>query len=46
MNRPKWVAVLTGAISVAIAVGYLLLVQALNFRSSDSFKPAPVENLR
>ncbi|WP_287128858.1 hypothetical protein [Candidatus Cyanaurora vandensis] len=43
MDRPKWVAILTGAISIAIAVGYLALVQVLNLRGGDNFRPAPTE---
>ncbi|GAB4215199.1 MAG: hypothetical protein OHK0012_14800 [Synechococcales cyanobacterium] len=41
--RGRWVAILTGAISLALAVGYLLLVQLLDFRGE--FLPAPVEGL-
>jgi len=40
MDRPKIVAILTGVISVAIAVGYLAMVQVLNTRD---FQPAPIE---
>ncbi|MGK7933207.1 MAG: hypothetical protein AB4041_17490 [Microcystaceae cyanobacterium] len=40
MKRKKWVAIITGAISVAIAVAYLILVQFLDFRGE--MIPAPV----
>ncbi|NEO97946.1 MAG: hypothetical protein F6K58_04410 [Symploca sp. SIO2E9] len=43
MNRGKIVAVITGAISVLLAVAYLLLVQLLDFRGE--MVPAPVSNL-
>lgn len=39
MNRGKIVAIITGAVSIAIAVAYLLLVQLLDFRSE--MIPAP-----
>jgi hypothetical protein len=41
MDRPKLVAILTGALALVLSVGYLLLVQFLDFRSD--FQPAPVE---
>jgi hypothetical protein len=40
MNRSKIVAVLTGAISILLAVAYLIIVQFLDFRGE--MKPAPV----
>jgi hypothetical protein len=40
MNRPKIIAVITGVISIAIAVGYLALVEVLN---RQEFVPAPIE---
>lgn len=40
MNRSKIVAVLTGAISIILAVAYLIIVQFLDFRGE--MKPAPV----
>jgi hypothetical protein len=39
MNRSKIVAVITGVISILLAVGYLILVQLLDFRGE--MKPAP-----
>jgi hypothetical protein len=41
VNRPKWVAVVTGVIALAVSIGYLLLVLLLDSRGE--FKPAPVE---
>ncbi|MBD2101553.1 hypothetical protein [Leptolyngbya sp. FACHB-261] len=43
MDRPKWVAVVTGAIALTLGIGYLLLVQFLDFRGE--FLPAPVSSL-
>ncbi|MBF2066781.1 MAG: hypothetical protein IGS39_20535 [Calothrix sp. C42_A2020_038] len=40
MNRSKIVAILTGAISIFLAVAYLIIVQFLDFRGE--MKPAPV----
>jgi hypothetical protein len=40
MNRSKIVAVITGVISILLAVGYLILVQLLDFRGE--MKPAPI----
>ena len=41
MERPKIVAVITGAISILLAIAYLLLVQLLDFRGE--MLPAPIE---
>ncbi len=41
MNQSQWVAVLTGAIALVLGIGYLVLVQFLDFRGE--FLPAPVE---
>ncbi|MEB3181755.1 MAG: hypothetical protein VKL59_22390 [Nostocaceae cyanobacterium] len=43
MNRSKIVAILTGAISVILAVAYLILVQLLDFRGE--MKPAPISQI-
>ncbi|MEB3314433.1 MAG: hypothetical protein VKL98_09835 [Cyanobacteriota bacterium] len=43
MDRSKLVAILTGAISLALALGYLLLVQILDFRGD--MVPAPAASL-
>ncbi|BAZ12631.1 hypothetical protein NIES4071_44630 [Calothrix sp. NIES-4071] len=43
MNRSKIVAILTGAISIILAVAYLIIVQFLDFRGE--MKPAPVSML-
>ncbi|MGB3201701.1 MAG: hypothetical protein WBA99_12405 [Nodosilinea sp.] len=40
MDRSKWVAVITGVISLLLAVGYLVLVQLLDFRGE--MVPAPL----
>lgn len=39
MNRSKIVAIITGAISIALAIAYLLIVQILDFRGE--MLPAP-----
>ncbi|NER35604.1 MAG: hypothetical protein F6J93_16695 [Oscillatoria sp. SIO1A7] len=41
MERPKIVAVITGAISILLAIAYLILVQLLDFRGE--MLPAPIE---
>ncbi|MEM6517873.1 MAG: hypothetical protein AAF921_24990 [Cyanobacteria bacterium P01_D01_bin.44] len=41
MNRPKIVAIITGALSLLLAVAYLLLVQLLDFRGE--MVPAPID---
>ena len=43
MDRSKVVAIVTGALSILLAVGYLLLVQILDFRGE--MIPAPVSFL-
>ncbi|MGB5960020.1 MAG: hypothetical protein WBG73_05120 [Coleofasciculaceae cyanobacterium] len=43
MDRKKFVAIITGAISVILAVGYLLLVQFLDFRGE--MLPAPISQV-
>ncbi|MDB9312418.1 hypothetical protein PN462_04820 [Spirulina sp. CS-785/01] len=40
MTRGKILAIITGAISILLAVFYLVLVQVLDFRGE--MKPAPV----
>ena len=44
MNRSKIVAIITGAISVLLAVAYLLLVTLLDFRGE--MLPAPQSQLQ
>ena len=39
MNRSKMVAIITGAISILLAIAYLILVQLLDYRD---MKPAPI----
>ena len=41
MNRSKWVAIATGAISLFLGVLYLLIVQFLDFRGE--MIPAPID---
>jgi hypothetical protein len=43
MDRSKLVAVITGAISLLLAIGYLVLVQMLDFRGD--MVPAPLSTL-
>lgn len=43
MDRSKIVAIATGVLSILLAVGYLLLVQVLDFRGE--MVPAPVSFL-
>lgn len=48
MNRSKVVAIITGAISVLLAIAYLLIVQLLDFRGEmlpapQSYLPQQVE---
>ena len=39
MDRSKIIAIITGAISVILAIAYLILVQLLDYRD---MKPAPI----
>lgn len=41
MQRSQWVAILTGAITVILGVGYLILVQLLDWRGE--MLPAPTD---
>ena len=43
MNRGKFVAVLTGVISILIAIAYLVIVQLIDFRGE--MIPAPIDGL-
>ncbi|MEM6611065.1 MAG: hypothetical protein AAF652_02210 [Cyanobacteria bacterium P01_C01_bin.72] len=43
MNKGKIVAVITGAISILIALAYLVLVQLIDFRGE--MIPAPISQL-
>ena len=40
MNRSKIIAIVTGAIAIALSVAYLLIVQILDFRGMMA--PAPM----
>ncbi len=44
MNRSKLVAILTGAISIILAIAYLIIVQLLDFRGE--MKPAPIGQIQ
>ncbi|MBD0385349.1 MAG: glucose-inhibited division protein A [Nostoc sp. C3-bin3] len=39
MDRSKLVAIITGVISIVLAIAYLILVQLLDYRD---MKPAPI----
>ena len=39
MNRSKIVAIITGVISILLAIAYLIVVQILDYRD---MKPAPI----
>jgi len=41
MDRSKIVAIITGVLSLLLAIGYLLLVQLLDFRGE--MVPAPID---
>lgn len=43
MNRSKLVAIITGAISIILAIAYLVIVQLLDFRGE--MLPAPPSQL-
>ena len=43
MDRGKIVAIITGAISILLAIAYLMIVQLLDFRGE--MLPAPVSQL-
>ncbi|MEB3164367.1 MAG: hypothetical protein VKK80_14150 [Prochlorothrix sp.] len=40
-DRSKIIAIVTGVLSIALAIGYLLLVQLLDFRGN--LEPAPID---
>lgn len=44
MDRSKLVAIITGAISIILAIAYLVIVQLLDFRGE--MLPAPVSQLQ
>ena len=43
MDRGKFVAVVTGVISILIAIAYLVIVQLIDFRGE--MIPAPIDGL-
>ncbi|GBE94630.1 hypothetical protein [Nostoc cycadae] len=42
MNRSKIVAIVTGAISILLAIAYLIIVQILDYRD---MQPAPISQI-
>ncbi|MTJ08875.1 MULTISPECIES: hypothetical protein [unclassified Anabaena] len=42
MNRSQIVAIITGAISILLAIAYLIVVQILDYRD---MKPAPISQI-
>ena len=42
MQRSQWISVLTGVVAVILGVGYLILVQILDWRGGEML-PAPVD---
>ncbi|BAY60540.1 hypothetical protein NIES22_05990 [Calothrix brevissima NIES-22] len=42
MERSKIIAIITGAISIILAIAYLIIVQILDYRD---MKPAPISQL-
>jgi hypothetical protein len=42
MNRSQIVAIITGAISILLAIAYLIVVQILDYRD---MKPAPISQV-
>ncbi len=42
MNRSQIVAIITGAISILLAIAYLFVVQLLDYRD---MKPAPISQI-
>ena len=42
MPRTQWISVFTGVVAVLLGVGYLILVQVLDWRGGEML-PAPVD---
>ena len=42
MQRSQWISVLTGVVAVVLGVGYLILVQILDWRGGEML-PAPID---
>jgi hypothetical protein len=42
MQRSQWISVLTGVVAVILGLGYLILVQVLDWRGGEML-PAPVD---
>lgn len=42
MQSSKWISILTGVVAVVLGLGYLILVQVLDWRGGEML-PAPVD---
>ncbi len=42
MQRSQWISVFTGVVAILLGVGYLILVQLLDWRGGEML-PAPVD---
>lgn len=42
MQRSQWISVFTGVVAILLGVGYLILVQVLDWRGGEMV-PAPVD---
>jgi len=42
MQRSQWISVFTGAVAILLGIGYLILVQVLDWRGGEML-PAPVD---
>jgi hypothetical protein len=42
MQRSQWISILTGLVAVILGLGYLVLVQVLDWRGGEML-PAPVD---
>ena len=42
MQRSQWISVFTGVVAILLGVGYLILVQVLDWRGGEML-PAPVD---
>ena len=42
MQSSKWISIVTGVVAVGLGVGYLILVQLLDWRGGEML-PAPVD---
>ena len=42
MQRSQWISVFTGVVAILLGIGYLILVQVLDWRGGEML-PAPVD---